>query len=497
MKEKIKTKKEFLKELSHSNGEATEKTKKSIKNVKEEEEGVTYTSYYEDDTCVLEQIGIATDATHATHAPRSKKYKFILFNKLDGTTEEIDEFRTDNKVIRPIINDILEKGAVKLPGGIEEYGTTAELIKEIKEYLLTYFQPPKFYENFLPYYVLFTWVYENFPFIAYLHFTGLTGTGKTIAAETIANICYKPVDAAGSVTIASIFRLADQWGGTLFLDEFDLSSFGKEGYHAVVTFLKTGVSDRAVLRVEGEKKKEIQSFCVKSPKIFTSENPVTDAGLQSRTFLIKMEKNSRKLPLYKLNTYYEKAEKLRNKLLLFRLRNMNKIDLSKVEFGFPELNKLDGRVQQIITPLYYLSDEDTRKEIVEFAKQQEAETFRERIESLEGQLFMLIADRHPNTITLSELHEAVNADRKSFLISEKKIANVIRKKLNFDIERIGHENISTLIISDERVEVLKEYYGLRGGQVASVADVASVAENEIIEAETPIALAEKIFEIQN
>src|SRR5258708_10478809 len=276
-----------------------EKARKILKNreksFKKEKDNVIKTSFLETHEYILEQIGPATRATANINSRRLKNYKYIKYTKLTDKIEVIEEFEYEGIIYKPIFSNLIEKNSVKLPSGIEEYKSVAEIITDIKTYLYSYFDPPKFYEDFLPYYVLFTWVYDQFPFIAYLHFVGLTGTGKTIAAETVANVCYKPVDAAGSVTISSIFRLADQWRGTLFLDEFDLSSFGKDGYKAILTFLKTGVSDRAVLRVEGDKKREIESFIVKAPKIFTSETPITDAGLQSRTFVIKMEKSKKHL----------------------------------------------------------------------------------------------------------------------------------------------------------------------------------------------------------
>lgn len=475
---------------------ASRATDKTSKDIKENGENIIPVSYYEDQDYILEQIKpiiVATRATRATHSRAEgykEKYKYIIYTKADKTIGEIDEFVVDNRTYRPIEGKMVEKNSVLLPSGIEEYGTTKELIKEISDYLLEYFEPPKFFEKFLPYYVLFTWVYQRFPFIAYLHFVGLTGTGKTIAAETLSSLCYKPIDAAGSVTIASIFRLADQWKGTLFLDEFDLSSFGQEGYHAVVTFLKTGVSDRTILRVEGEKKKEVEAFAVKSPKIFTSEQPITDAGLQSRTFVIKMEKNKKRLPLYKLSSYYEKGLKLRNKLLLWRLHNLNAIDLKEIEYGVEELKGFDRRVQQIITPIYYLSDEDTRKDILEFAKVQEDETYRERRESNEGQVYQIIADLYPATITLGQIFEKFNKGRK-FEFTEKKLANLIRKILNFDIERVGHDNVSTLIIDEDRLKELGEYFGSqaleRVARHASVADTITPQDDKLYET------AEEIF----
>lgn len=430
---------------------------------------IVYTSFLETQEYILEQIKNTALATRANKSPAS----LLKYSKLTGEIECVAEFETDNKIYRPITNQLTDSKTVTLPTGVEEYEDTHRLIQDIKEYMFKYFDPPEFFDNFLPYYVLFTWVFDKFPFIAYLHFVGLTGTGKTVAAETIGSICYKPVDAAGTVTISSIFRLADQWRGTLFLDEFDLSSFGKDGYKAILTFLKTGVSDRNILRVEGEKKREIQSFAVKSPKIFTSETPITDAGLQSRTFVIKMEKTKRRLPLYKLANYQIEGEKLRNKLLLWRLRHLNNINLSEIEFGIPELEHLDRRVQQIITPIYYLGDEDARADIFNFAKRQEEETFRERRESLPGQVFQAILETG-NTPSISMISEIVNKGRE-LKLTERKLGNVIRKELNFDIQRLGHDKISTVILKDNRVVELKEYYGLTGTYDASVASDADDA----------------------
>lgn len=458
---------------------------KPIKPIKEEDNNI-YTSYYENEEYILEQIEVATPATHATYTPRNKNYKYIRYSKLSGTFEEVDYFKEGEREIRPITSKLLEKGTIKLPTGCTEYGETSVLIKEIKDYLYQYFEPPKFYQNFLPFYVLFTWVYQAFPVIAYLHFCGLTGTGKTVAAETLSSICYKPTDAAGSVTIASIFRIADKWKGTLFLDEFDLSSFGKEAYTAVLTFLKTGVSDRALLRVEGDKLKEVEAFTVKAPKIFTSERPVIDAGLQSRMFVIKMEKNRKRLPLYKLDGYYTKANELRNKLLLWRFRNLNKIDLQGIEYGFPELECFDRRVQQILSPIYLLSDEGTKKELVEFAREQEEETLRERRESLEGQIFQSLVESQNRT--LSEIYEKVNKGKTLGIVSDKKIANIIRKVLGFGIERVGHENISTVVVNEERESELAKYFGVVRTPVARVADVANAENAE------QVAIAQDIFE---
>lgn len=436
-----------------------------------DEDLVVETSFLETDKYILEQVVSATHAKHATHTPN---IKFIILNKETGTTDEKVSFEYQNKLFKPITSTLLDQGIVKLPTGIEEYGSTEKLIEEIKEFMFSYFEAPKFYEQMLPYLVLFYWVYDKFPFIPYLHFMGLTGTGKSTAMDIVGSICYKPTDASGAITLASIFRVASMWRGTLLLDEF---TPGGDGYKEMLALLKSGVSDRAVLRVEGDKKREVVGYLVKSPKIFTSEKPITDAGLRSRVMEIKMEKNKRKVPLYRRKNFEEVAQKLRNKLLLWRLRSLNDIDLSEIEYGFKELQAFDGRVQQVITPVYYLADDKAKSRILNFAGEQQKETLRERREALDGQIFEILIEHKDNPPSIVNITEMLNKNS-TRPITEKRTANTIRKILGFDIQRVGHDNISTPILEnqEDRLKELCEYYGLESG--VCVASVASVAEDD-------------------
>lgn len=450
---------------------------------KEEKENIRHLSYFENEESILEQIIPATRATSATRAPETA---FLKFDKYSGSTEVINEYQdpdVPDLVYQPIKDELLSTGAISLPSGVEEYGNTKDLINDIKKFLDKYFEVPGFYEKLLPYLVLFYWVYEKFPFVPYLHFVGRTATGKSTAMEVLGSICYKPIDASGAVTIASIFRVASTWRGTLLLDEF---TSGGDNYHEMISFLKSGVSNKVVLRVEGDKEKSVRAYIVKSPKMFTSEDPITDAGLQSRTMVIRMQKNRRPVPLYRLNSYKIDATILRNKLLLYRFRTLNSVDLTDIEYGFKELSVFDSRVQQVITPIYYLSDEDTRVDILGFAKEQQEETVRERREALPGQIFQVIADSYPAEPALkfitSEINKLKNSEKD---YTEKRIANNIRKILGFNIKRTGHENISVVDLSDnEKFQELYDYYGLHGENTlfttppvleARVAGVASVA----------------------
>lgn len=449
-----------------------------------EKDSVIYTSFIETKDLIVEQAN-ATDATLAALAiPIDNKNIYFVFNRKEGTTEVVDKVKISGRTYSPIHDKLSEKGAVLLPTDAEEYGSDKELVDCISSFLFNYFDLSAFFKKFLPYLIMFYWIYDKFPFVPYVHFVGRTSTGKTTAMEVLGSICYKPIDASGSITLASIFRVASTWRGTLLLDEFE--SIG-ESNKEIISFLKMGVGDKFVLRTEGEKKKEVEPYTTKAPKLFTSENPVSDAGLRSRTIVIKMEENKTKIPLYRLNKFLEEAQSLRNKLLLWRFRNLNKINLKDIEYGYKELATFDRRVQQVITPIYHLADEDTKKEIIEFAKEQEEETKRERRDSVDGKIFELIYEANGQAVTLDAVTKALNEEREDLgykrPYSPKFYAGIVRQKLGYEIKRMGHDMVSTVVVDGrkEKTDSLAVYYGLSKDLATDASDASDAKDDEEID----------------
>lgn len=448
-----------------------------------EDEAIEYKSFLETDEYLIEQIKDTSQFTEdAGLAVLPQDTSYLVFSKETEEIKIVKKFDYKNTIYKPVVDDLLTTGTVQLPTGIAEYGSTKELVQEINEFLSKYFEVPGFFKEFLPYLCLFYWVFEKFPFVPYVHFVGRTGTGKTTALEVFGSICYKPIDASGSITMSPIFRSASTWRGTLLLDEFEASG---DNYKAMIAFLKSGVGNRAVLRTEGENIKEVKAYIVKSPKIFTSENPISDAGLQSRTLVVKMQKNSNKVPLFRIGSFNDKAAELRNKLLLWRFRNYNKIDLTEIEFGFAELSGFDGRVQQVLTPIYYLSDEETRKILLSFAQEQESETLRERADSLHGHIFQIIVDfiDAGTSLTLKNITAQLNTenDKTYDALTERKVGGIIRKILGFEIVQVGHSKDSTVMVkkNDSKYIELCKYYGIAFSSDASTASSADTSNTTV------------------
>jgi len=460
------------------------KEKKPAKKSSKEEDNSIYTSFLVTEKYILEQIRVADWADGADVAPDGGYGAFIKFSRLTGNYETVNEFRYKNKTYYPIIDDVFKKNGIKLPTGVIEYKNTKEIIDQIKEFLKRNLELPSFYHGLFPNLVLFYWLYDKFPFIPYVGFIGGTGTGKTTAMMDFGNLCYKPIDTTGSLTIASLFRIATTWRGTLLIDEFY-----KVGEHSkeIIAFLKAGVSDRLILRVEGEKKKQVNAYIVKSPKLFTSEQAINDSGLNSRTLFVKMQKAKRRLPLFKLNHYHKEASEIRNKLLLWRLRNYDKVDLKDIEYGYKEFQNFDSRVQQILTGIYYFSNKEGKKDILEFAVQQEKETKRERLESLQGAVFEILCIIWDSgaEAQLKDVTSRLNENRKSSgyknEMTERKIGNVVRKELGFETEKRGHDKLTYVIRNKEIEEGKRDYFGVPPSATGS-APSAKTAEKTQIEA---------------
>ena len=392
--------------------------------------------------------------------------------------EYVDDFKHNGITYKPISGKLTSYKIVNLPTGIVEYGSDDELVKDISNFLFKYFEPPKFYETVLPYLLFFYWISDKFPFLQYLHFAGLTGTGKSTALETFGSICYKSINCSGNISISSLFRLAHTWRGTLLLDEFDLGSKNSENYSALLQILRGGTSDIPVFRTEGDRKKEVDFYLIKAPRVFSSQSAIEDAALSSRTLVVKMNKNQKRLPLYKLDNFKDEAQVLRNKLLLWRLRHLNKIDLSKFEYGFPELANLDMRTQQIISPLYFLGNEKTKKEILDFGTQQELSVRQERLDELEGQVFIFIQEHAMEEVMIGDVTKFLNDKRESegyrSKLTERKIGNVVRKILGFSTERAS-DGRYRIVINQDKVDELSKYYGLEDIHISTVSSERSVS----------------------
>lgn len=352
-----------------------------------------------------------------------------------------------------------QNSCLVFPSDIENYGSADELISEIRSFMTKYMQLDDIYEIMLPYFVLYTWIHDEFPFSIYVHFVGSTGTGKSRAIDVLSSLCYKGIRGSGSITTASLFRIVDQFQGTLFLNEFEMT-VNEDGGNEKLLILKSGSENYSIFRTEGEKEKYVQKYFMKCPKVFGGEKEIADAGLESRTITIPMKQAKRKIPLYLPSSFYRESEKLRNKLLRWRLDHLDTIDIDEMQEGYADLASLDKRAQQIMTPLYHLAGEKEKQYIAEYAKKMEDDTYQARRDSIGGRLFLIILTFYGmgNPLVLKDIAEEFSSKERGDY-KPRKVAGIIRKELAIDIEEEGHDKVRTIQLKDERLKELCLYFG--------------------------------------
>ena len=272
------------------------------------------------------------------------KHLFLAYNIETGETEIVSSLEKEGIVITPLSGEEIALGAVKLPSGVNEYGDTLSLLAEIERHINKHLDVSPFYRKFAAYYVLLSWLSDRFYTIPYLRALGDTGCGKSRFLDVIGGLCYKAISASGCVTPAPIYRMLRKWLGTLILDEADMKN--SDEYNEVITILNCGFEKgRPVIRATKDNPDQIQILPVYGPKVFATRRRFKDPALEARCLTEIMQETDRDdIPPVLSRSFFEEQQDLRNKLLLFRLRNYFAVE---PEAAHLNLGEIEPRLKQI------------------------------------------------------------------------------------------------------------------------------------------------------
>jgi hypothetical protein len=232
-----------------------------------------------------------------------------------------------------------------LPSNVAEYGDTLTLLREIEAHIDRYLDISDSFRKFAAYYILLSWLYDRFSTLPYLRFIGDTGCGKSRALDICGGLCYKATSASGCITPAPIYRMLKRWAGTIILDEADLQN--SDEYHEVTKILNCGFErNRPVIRAVKDNPDRLQILPTFGPKVFATRRRFKDAALEARCLTEIMQETSREdIPATLTSAFYQEQQALRNKLLLFRLRNYSRINSE--DTVTLELHGIEPRLKQI------------------------------------------------------------------------------------------------------------------------------------------------------
>jgi hypothetical protein len=120
-----------------------------------------------------------------------------------------------------------------------------------------------------------------------------------------------------------------------------------------------------VLRVEGKENRVVTRYSVFGPKLFASRKRKNDWAFESRLITIPMQATRRKdIPPFLLDSFHEKGLKLRNMLLMYRLKHYFDAPIIRNEL-FPNIF---GRLKQTLLAMVSVIDDEKFLEVAnEFA----------------------------------------------------------------------------------------------------------------------------------
>lgn len=286
---------------------------KKSKGKDEQDKEKQKTSLYIDEQYIYEQIKDTTGN------------RFLRFTCSDNSLEYCDCVPGE-KPLYPIDDEEVQGGHIKLPSKIEEYGTEKELIQEIETHVYKYLDVPADYLHYAVLNIMKSWVYERYRSLNYLRVQGEPGTGKSRFLDVIGGLHYKPIATSGAATVAPIFRLINKWGCTLIMDEADLKQ--SDETNDLIKIINQGFEkDRPVIRCNPDNKSQVEFFNVYCPKVLSTRRNFEDVATESRCMTQIMTTTSRMNIISSLNDQFSaEQQSLRNKLLLWRFRNYNRIE---------------------------------------------------------------------------------------------------------------------------------------------------------------------------
>jgi hypothetical protein len=363
-------------------------------------------------------------------------------------------------------NNLLRNEVVLFPSHAAEYGSAEALVEEIREFIHRYVDLTPLFEQVASYYALFSWVHDAFNELPYLRVLGDAGSGKTRFLLVAGAICYKPIFASGASTVSPLFRILDLVRGTLIVDEGDFR-FSDEKAELVKILNNGNGRGFPVLRSESINGREFspRAYHVFGPKLIATRGFFQDRALETRCITEQTGGRSLRqdVPINLPESYKEEALLLRNKLLMFRFRNLHRARVH------PELvdRSVEPRLSQVFVPLLSVIEEPSAREALSrIMREYHRALIVDRGMDLEATVLTVIHDLQAVDVPLSIKEVTARLTESYGEEFERKITphwvgRVVRRKLGLRTEK---RHGSYVIVPEEagKLARLYERYGIAG-----------------------------------
>ena len=405
----------------------------------------------------------------------------------------IDEVEIDGRKFKPLpaTHALVEKKVILFPTQATPYTSEEEILKDIQNFIHKYLDISEVFEQIATYYVLFTWMYDRFNELPYLRAIGDFGSGKSRFLQSIGCLCYKPVFTGGATTPSPIFRIINEVHGTLVIDEADFRF--SDATSEIIKILNTGYQRGiSVLRSEGKGTFEVKAYDVFCPKIVATRETFSDKALESRFLIEEMGAGKLRtdIPRTLNDSFYFEAECIRNKLLMWRLKNY----FEPIERREEVIEGIHPRLNQIVIPLLsIIKDEAIRNHLKTFIVKYNGELTADRGLSWESDIITAILilehETQSSEITTKQITDEVNknTDISDESLQARKVGWYLRAKLQLKTYKTRKGYVLNFKNNRDKLDMWKERFGItdadiKGEQVNDV-NIAGVIDSQEIKIE--------------
>ena len=404
----------------------------------------------------------------------------VVFEQIEGMeyAQGGDVDTREQYVLDEVTYQPLPRCPWPLASKLIEYGSSKKLWDKVRQFIYDHlFLPSLELYDVLTAWVLATWVREIWPVVPYIFFYGPIASGKTRGLEVLHRLCYRGI-LAGNISAAALFRSCEQWHPTLFLDETEI--YNRETKSEVVGLLNSGYrrGQYAIRVKQTQHGSELEVFDVFGFKALAGTRGLAQA-LESRSIMIRMLKARR--PVRRLIDE-AKATELRNKLLGWRLNTLASAELSELfELfceGIPPLDFADGRLIELFTCLFAVSNEGHENILKHAKKTFEIRQFEEKA-SVEAEIIEILSKKEladeKNIVLTKDLTEIFNSTR---LEGEKwKSSSVGWRLRGLGFIKIHTGQGNGWLIDEDRLRYLQQIYGIENPSPEKLQNVQKVHED--------------------
>ena len=239
--------------------------------------------------------------------PETKRARFA-YRDPSGKVDEADDLLIDGIRYKPNFPDdkMIQRGAVLFPSGLArkpdgtlDRKSTGELTQIIAITARKFYLFPDMKWPYLAaYWVLGTWMYDNFKALVYLRFVGDAGAGKSALLNLLGQMCYRSIKMSGADSEPTFFRVVDDYRGTILFEEADLPE-GSGPENPIVKFVNLGAMRgnyiyrmEEYLKPDGSKGWRATPFETYCPKMFAMRGDFMDNAVASRSISLKLTEAS-------------------------------------------------------------------------------------------------------------------------------------------------------------------------------------------------------------